>query len=103
MQTYSAAGYTTSVRVAMQSLVSLEGYDPELRSYLAEHKWPAIMEVIFPQVSKFNNTENVLIRFHACLQALLTGLAVMLPCEPWKFVQEKLEYLRNGHITDIQW
>lgn len=38
--------------VAMQSLVSLEGYDPELRSYLAEHKWPAIMEVIFPQVSK---------------------------------------------------
>ena len=30
----------------MQSLVSLEGYDPDLRGYLLEHKWPAIMEVI---------------------------------------------------------
>ena len=29
----------------MQSLVSLKGYDPELRSYLVEHRWPAIMEV----------------------------------------------------------
>ena len=29
----------------MQSLVSLEGYDPELRSYLLDHRWPRIMEV----------------------------------------------------------
>ena len=29
----------------MQSLVSLEGYDPELREYLLRHGWPSIMEV----------------------------------------------------------
>lgn len=29
----------------MESLVSLEGYDPELRDYLQRHRWPSIMEV----------------------------------------------------------
>ena len=33
------------LRCIMQSHVSLEAYDPELRSYLVEHRWPAIMEV----------------------------------------------------------
>ena len=30
----------------MQALVSLEGYDPALRVYLQEQRWPTIMEVI---------------------------------------------------------
>ena len=29
----------------MQSLVSLEGYSPDLRKYLEGHKWPSLMEV----------------------------------------------------------
>ena len=29
----------------MQSLVSLEGYEPELQEYLVDHRWPGIMEV----------------------------------------------------------
>ena len=29
----------------MESLVSLEGWDTELREYLERHRWPSIMEV----------------------------------------------------------
>ena len=29
----------------MESLVSLEGCDPDLREYLERHRWPSVMEV----------------------------------------------------------
>lgn len=31
----------------MQSLVSLEGYDPQLCEYLRSHQWPEVMEVSY--------------------------------------------------------
>lgn len=37
------------------------------------------------------------------MQALLTGLVVMVPQDPWEFVAEKIEYIRDEGITDIQW
>ena len=39
----------SSAACKMQSLVSLETvecYDPELQSYLKEHRWPATLEVV---------------------------------------------------------
>ena len=61
----------------MEGLVSLEGCEPELRDYLERHNLPGIME------------------------ALLTGLTVMTPRDPWLFVSKSLSQIREGTITDI--
>jgi F-box/leucine-rich repeat protein 13 len=61
----------------MESLVSLEGYDPELRDYLQRHRWPGVME------------------------ALLTGLTVMTPRDPWQFVSQSLQHIQQTSITAI--
>ena len=61
----------------MEGLVSLEGCEPELRDYLERHDLPGIME------------------------ALLTGLTVMTPRDPWLFVSQSLSQIREGTITDI--
>ncbi|CAI8044231.1 hypothetical protein GBAR_LOCUS24551, partial [Geodia barretti] len=61
----------------MESLVSLEGCEPELREYLERHRWPSVME------------------------ALLTGLTVMTPRDPWQFVCQSLMHIRDASVTDI--
>jgi hypothetical protein len=62
----------------MQSLVSLEGYSPELRSYLELHGWPSLME------------------------AILSGLIVMIPKDPWSFIESKLSEEDRSYIS-LQW
>lgn len=64
----------------MESLVSLQSYEPKLQAYLLEQRYPAIME------------------------ALLTGLAVMVPEDPWKFMMEKIaELIEAGDGAEIYW
>lgn len=74
----------------MDSLVALDSYDPELQKYLVQQEYPALMEVGGAACSDYACTA------FTCLQALLTGLAVMVPQDPWQFIGEKLSWLRDA-------
>ena len=40
--------------------------------------------------------------FTVCIfQALLTGLTVMTPRDPWQFVRESLAHIREANVTDV--
>ena len=81
----------------MESLVSLEGYDPELRDYLQRHRWPGVMEV---QLQALSPTLRC-VAYPLILQALLTGLTVMTPRDPWQFVSQSLQHIQQTSITAI--
>lgn len=91
----------------MQSLLSLEGYDPELQHYLREHRWPETMEVSAAETrNTYSSRDEALPLFTLpihCWQALLTGLTVMLPLEPWEFVADKLRQLKEARHEPISW
>ena len=89
----------------MDQIVSLEGYSPELREYLLEKRWPELMEVGSQvatlqlickrralKMSVYNSTTAF---FVVCVfvQALLSGVAVMTPENPWLFIEECLKQL----------
>ena len=83
----------------MEALVSLESYDPELREYLQRHRWPSVMEVEWPwSMAVITCTHHA---YDFILQALLTGLAVMTPRDPWQFVSQSLRYIQQTSITAI--
>lgn len=87
----------------MESLVSLESYEPELQKYLLQQNYPVILEV-GGAAMQHACTQSLTVVCYVCMQALLTGLAVMLPENPWQFVIEKLSWLRDGGDSiHIQW
>ncbi|XP_019851981.1 PREDICTED: F-box/LRR-repeat protein 13-like [Amphimedon queenslandica] len=78
----NSSSQEVALHEGMQSLVSLEGYSPELRKYLEGHKWPSVMEALF------------------------SGLAVMVPRDPWVFIENKLQEVHSSQTsypTDIEW
>lgn len=84
--------------LAMVSLVSLQGYEPKLQEYLLRKRYPAILEVSGCYGVGGAGSDLV------CVQALLTGLAVMIPEDPWQFMLDKIaELVEAGDLQDIQW
>ena len=82
----------------MASLISLEGYEPTLQAYLKHHHYPAVLEV-----GGAGGRAHLLL----CvlnLQALMSGLCVMTPADPWEFVKEKiLELMKSGKLSEVHW
>ena len=92
----------------MESLVSLEGCEPELREYLERHRWPSVMEVMVshsPLALAWTCMNHATWReksvFFPHPQALLTGLTVMTPRDPWQFVCQSIMHIRDASVTDI--
>lgn len=90
--------------------MSLESYEPELRSYLQHHSYPIILEVggaVNMQCVHSTTAQQVILVMAllcAYAQALLTGLAVMIPDDPWEFMREKLSWLMAaGDDVHIHW
>ena len=86
----------------MESLVRLDSYDPRIREYLLEHRYPVILEVFKTAISI--SVMNYLILIACSEQALLTGLSIMMPHDPWEFVLEKLQKLKDsGGSAVLHW
>lgn len=86
----------------MQSLVSLNGfYSPEISEYLLSHKWPSLMEV------SLHNKQKLRCMYAASpsntSQALISGVCVMLPEDPWDFMHSSVMSIKENDMTDIQW
>ena len=86
----------------MESLVRLDSYDPRIREYLLKHRYPVILEVFKTAISI--SVMNYLILIACSEQALLTGLSIMMPHDPWEFVLEKLQKLKDsGGSAVLHW
>ena len=95
----------------MNEIVSLEGYSPELREYLLEKRWPELMEVGFQvatlqwvQEAFFENNNLLQLTAFRMVQALVSGVAVMMPENPWLFIEECLKQLiLEEDELDLEW
>ncbi|KAL4228633.1 Dynein regulatory complex subunit 6 [Mactra antiquata] len=58
---------------------SMKGLDPALKKYLRSNKLPDVYE------------------------ALITGLAIMCPDDPYQFIIDKLKYLIENGFDDLEW
>ncbi len=36
-------------------------------------------------------------------EALLSGVAIMLPDDPWEFMEKSVMSVKNGEVSEIQW